>query len=118
MTLAKLLVSKEAQVAFNLKKGSIPAREDAAINRYDDLSKATIAAFHAATLDRSRLVPATSVIAPPDYITQINELLADFAGTSGDATRADRAGNASVVLYGLANRSDALRNSVWHYGAH
>ena len=46
---------------------------------------------------------------------QINELLADFAGTSGKPAHADRAGNASVVLYGLANRADALRNSIWHY---
>jgi len=115
LKLLDLVGSKEGQDEFNLVKGSIPAREDAAINRYDDLSKATIAAFHAATLDPSRLVPATSVIAPPDYMTQINELLADFAGTSGDATHADRAGNVSVVVYGLANRADALRNSIWHY---
>jgi glucose/mannose transport system substrate-binding protein len=115
LKLLDLIGSKEGQDEFNLVKGSIPAREDAAINRYDDISKATIAAFHAATLDRARLVPATSVIAPPDYMMQINELLADFAGTSGKPTHADRAGNASVVLYGLANRADALRNSIWHY---
>jgi glucose/mannose transport system substrate-binding protein len=115
LKLLDLMGSKEGQDEFNLVKGSIPAREDAAINRYDDISKATIAAFHAATLDPARLVPATSVIAPPDYLTQINDLLADFAGTSSDPTHADRAGNASVVLYGLANRADTLRNSIWHY---
>jgi len=63
-------------------------------------------------LDRTKLVPATAILAPPDYTTAINDLLFDFAGNN--PAKPDLKGNASVVLHGLQNWSDVLRKSPWH----
>jgi glucose/mannose transport system substrate-binding protein len=119
LKLLELFGSKEGQDEFNLIKGSIPARDDAGLTKFseDPISRDTILDFYDAALgvNDAELVPATSVIAPPDYIAQVHALLADFAGTSGDPARIDRKGNVSLVIHGLANRADALRNSIWHY---
>jgi len=48
-TLAKLLLSKEFQEEFNLRKGSIPVRPDVSLARYDSCAKLAMKDFQAAS---------------------------------------------------------------------
>jgi len=111
--LLDVFASAQGQDAFNVLKGSIPARNDADQSLFDPISQAAIDDFRRAADSSADLVPATSIMAPRDYLEPIYELLADYAGNNPD--RADRAGNVSVVLHGLANRYDVVKNSVWRY---
>jgi len=113
LKLLDVFASQPGQDEFNLIKGSIPARNDADRSKFDPISQGAIDDFRRAAEDSANLVPATSIMAPRDYMDPIDELLADFAGKN--AARPELAGNASVVLHGLANRYDTLRNTVWRY---
>ena len=113
LKLLDVFASQPGQDEFNLIKGSIPARNDADRSKFDPISQAAIDDFRHAAEDSANLVPATSIMAPRDYMDPIDVLLADYAGKN--AERPDLAGNASVVLHGLANRYDTLRNTVWRY---
>jgi glucose/mannose transport system substrate-binding protein len=114
LKLLELAGSQQGQDEFNVKKGSIPARADATLLLFDEISQRNISDFYKVAKDPTKLVPATSILAPRDYTDPINVLVADYAGAS-----AERAGNVSVVLYGLMNRSDVLRDSHrnWSYGS-
>jgi len=106
--------SSQGQNEFNVVKGSIPARTDADLLRFTGTSRQTIADFYDAVAgDRVTLVPATSILAPPDYMDAIFKLLTAYAANDGAG-----AGNMSVLLTGLKNRSDVLRNNakIWSYG--
>jgi glucose/mannose transport system substrate-binding protein len=104
--LLRLFGSKEGQDTFNPLKGSISARSDANTQLYDTMAQRTIAAFQNAT----SLVPSTAILAPPEFMDTMNNVLAQFAG-AGDATVV---GNRSFVLHTLDNWSDVLRSSPWH----
>ena len=113
LKLLEVFASQPGQDEFNLLKGSIPARNDADRSKFDPISQGAIDDFRRAAEDSANLVPATSIMAPRDYMDPIDQLLADYAGKN--AERPDLAGNVSVVLHGLANRYDTLRNAVWRY---
>jgi glucose/mannose transport system substrate-binding protein len=110
--LLSLFASVEGQDTFSVIKGSIPARQDAGKGPYDSAALQTIAEFRAVSDDRMRLVPATAILAPPDYMNAINDVLSDFAGATSHIGNVR--GNASVVLHALENRRDVLRDSPWH----
>ncbi len=55
--LSRLLVSKEFQEEFNLKKGSIPVRPDVSLARYDSCAKQSMSDFQASAKSGS-LVPS------------------------------------------------------------
>jgi glucose/mannose transport system substrate-binding protein len=114
LKLLELAGSQQGQDEFNVKKGSIPARADATLLLFDEISQQNISDFYKVAKDPTKLVPATSILAPGDYTDPLNLLVADYAGTGASA---ERAGNVSVVLYGLKNRSDVLRDSHrnWSY---
>jgi glucose/mannose transport system substrate-binding protein len=101
--LLRVFGSTEGQDAFNPVKGSISARRDADMSRYDPMAKATISDFRDASPDSSRLVPATAILAPQEFMDQLNETLATFAAD----------GNASVVIHTLANWNDLLSSRLW-----
>jgi glucose/mannose transport system substrate-binding protein len=84
MRLAALLVSPEVQVAFNLKKGSLPIRADVDLNAANDCMKQGLA-----ILDSGAILPSGTQLLSPDTATQINDLMVEFwndpAITAGDA---------------------------------
>lgn len=71
--LAKLLLTPAVQVAFNLKKGSLPVRGDIDLSAANDCMKKGLA-----LLADNKLVPDTNQLLTPDTTSQINDLFAEF----------------------------------------
>jgi glucose/mannose transport system substrate-binding protein len=72
-TLASVMLSKETQVAFNLKKGSLPVRGDVDLNAADDCMKKGLA-----ILAKGAIIQAPDQLMTADSNTQINDLFAEF----------------------------------------
>jgi glucose/mannose transport system substrate-binding protein len=97
--------SREGQDTFNPIKGSIPARRDANTDAYDVMAQRTIDDFRTAAANPggTTLVPATAILAPPEFMDATEKALAQFASD----------GNASAVLHTMDNWYDLLRPSPW-----
>jgi glucose/mannose transport system substrate-binding protein len=93
MTLASTMVTKEVQVAFNLKKGSLPMRADVDLGAANDCMKKGLA-----ILDQSTAVfPNDSQMIDRDSINQINDLFTEFFANT-EMTAADaQAKFASII---------------------
>jgi glucose/mannose transport system substrate-binding protein len=72
-TLASVMLSKETQVAFNLKKGSLPVRGDVDLDAADDCMKKGLA-----ILAKGAVIQAPDQLMSPDSNTQINDLFSEF----------------------------------------
>ena len=84
LKLASTLVTKEVQVAFNLKKGSLPMRADVDLSAANDCMKKGLA-----ILDGSDAVfPNDVQMIDRDSINQINDLFTEFMANP-DMTAAD-----------------------------
>jgi glucose/mannose transport system substrate-binding protein len=79
----RVVASRDGQDAFNVKKGSIPARNDAVVTKYDAYQKAAIRDFRASAYVYPSLDPAV----PDAYRNKLEEVLAEFAKDL-DASRA------------------------------
>ena len=74
LKMASTLVTKEVQVAFNLKKGSLPMRADVDLSAANDCMKKGLE-----ILDHSKAVfPGTIQMIDRDSITQIGDLMNNF----------------------------------------
>ena len=71
--LAATLLKPETQVAFNLKKGSLPVRGDIDLAAANDCMKKGLELLAA-----DKLVPDTNQLITPDTTSQINDLFAEF----------------------------------------
>lgn len=71
--LASLLYSKEVQVAFNLKKGSMPIRTDVDLTNANACMKKGLALLKA-----GKIVPSTNQLLSPDTQTQLEGLMTEF----------------------------------------
>jgi glucose/mannose transport system substrate-binding protein len=71
--LASVMLSKETQVAFNLKKGSLPIRGDIDMSTTNDCMKKGLA-----ILAKGAVIAAPDQLMTPDSLTQINDLFAEF----------------------------------------
>ncbi len=71
--LASLMVSKEVQVAFNLKKGSLPIRGDVDLEAANDCMKKGLA-----ILADGNILPDTNQTMSPDTQGQIEDLMVEF----------------------------------------
>lgn len=80
----KVLGSVEGQDVFNPLKGSIPARVDSDVSKYDAYGQATIEDFK-----KSSLAPsiAHGSAAPEGFVTQLNQVMSIFV-TKGDVEQA------------------------------
>ena len=103
LDLLQVFGSKAGQDIFNPTKGSISARSDADTQAYDLMSQRTIADFRIAAPNPDNLVPATAILAPPDFINAMKTALSAFV--------VDR--NASVLMHTLDNWHDVLQASPW-----
>ena len=71
--LAKLLLSPDVQVAFNLKKGSLPVRGDVDLEAANDCMRKGLA-----LLAEGKLLPDTNQLLTPDSSNQLNTLFTEF----------------------------------------
>jgi len=79
VTLAKLLVSKEAQVAFNLKKGSMPIRTDVDLSTANDCMKKAIEILKRP----DGLLPSGETLNSSDTQQQLDDLNQEFFADKG-----------------------------------
>ena len=74
MTLASTMVTKEVQMAFNLKKGSLPMRADVDLSAANDCMKKGLE-----ILDRgTKVFPNNSQMLDRDSLNQINDVMKEF----------------------------------------
>ena len=71
--LASLLVSPEVQVAFNLKKGSLPIRGDVDLSAANDCMKKGLD-----LLASGNILPSGDMVWSPDVMTQAADLMVEF----------------------------------------
>jgi len=71
--LAKVLLSPETQVAFNLKKGSLPVRGDVDLNAANDCMKKGLD-----ILAKGNIIQAPDQLMSADSLTQVNDLFVEF----------------------------------------
>ena len=76
--LASLMVTKEVQVAFNLKKGSLPIRGDVDLAAANDCMKKGLD-----ILAKGNVIPGTDQLLSPDTNNQINDLFVEFFNNPG-----------------------------------
>ena len=71
--LAALLVSPKVQVAFNLKKGSLPIRGDVELSAANDCMKKGLD-----LLASGNILPSGDMVCSPDVMTQAADLMVEF----------------------------------------
>ncbi|MCX2724590.1 ABC transporter substrate-binding protein [Roseibium salinum] len=71
--LAKVMMSPEAQVAFNLKKGSLPVRGDVDLEAANDCMRKGLA-----ILDKGNIIQAPDQLMSADSLVQVNDLFVEF----------------------------------------
>lgn len=76
-TLARVLMSRKTQEEFNLLKGSVPARTDVDMSRFDECSKATYAEFNAAA-KAGTLHPFVDMLIPASRAGAIRDVFVEF----------------------------------------
>lgn len=74
--LASTMLDPKVQVAFNLKKGSVPVRGDVDLEAANDCMKKGLA-----ILDEGGTIPSGEQLLSQDSINQINDLMAEFFST-------------------------------------
>jgi len=74
--LASTMLSPTTQVAFNLKKGSLPVRGDVDLNAANDCMKKGLD-----ILAKGNTIPDTNQLMTEDSLTQVNDLFAEFFAT-------------------------------------
>ena len=74
--LAKLMMSPEVQVAFNLKKGSLPVRGDVSLDAANDCMKKGLD-----ILAKGNVIQSPDQLMSADSLTQVNDLFVEFFNT-------------------------------------
>ena len=74
--LAKTMLAPETQVAFNLKKGSMPVRGDIDLAAANDCMKKGLEVLKA-----GNVIQSTDELISPDTVTQLNDLMTEFFST-------------------------------------
>lgn len=91
MELASLLLSPEAQVSFNLKKGSLPVRGDIDLSSANDCMQKGLK-----ILAEGNVLPSGDMALSPDSQTQIEDLMAEFWST--DMSAADAQASYAAII--------------------
>lgn len=76
MVLASTMLNKETQVAFNLKKGSVPVRGDVDLNAANDCMKKGID-----ILAKGNILPDPTMTMSPDTTNQLQDVIVQFWNT-------------------------------------
>jgi glucose/mannose transport system substrate-binding protein len=72
--LATVIMSKEGQLAFNSKKGSVPVRLDVDTSKLDACAQKGLMALK----DPSRQILAPDVLTPQDVVQSVGDLIAQY----------------------------------------
>jgi glucose/mannose transport system substrate-binding protein len=94
--LAKVLMDPKSQEEFNILKGSVPARTDADMSKFDDCSKTSYAEFVAAG-KAGTLVPFPGMVQSAARFGAINDVIIKFFSTP-EMTTADGVTRMLVAL--------------------
>ena len=94
--LAALLVSPEVQVAFNLKKGSLPIRGDIDMTAANDCMKQGLE-----ILASGNIVPGGDMVWSPDVQTQLGDLQVEFWKSQDMTPEAAQAQYVEILSAGL-----------------
>ena len=73
LKMASLMISKEVQVSFNLKKGSLPIRGDVDLSAANDCMNKGLA-----ILAEGNILPGGDMALTRDTVEQINDLMVQF----------------------------------------
>ena len=76
------MISPEVQVAFNLKKGSIPVRQDVDTSKLDICAQTGLAAMK----DTANQVGVVDLIATPDLVGSTTDVITEFWNTPSMTT--------------------------------
>lgn len=90
--LASVMLSPEAQVAFNLKKGSLPVRGDIDLATANDCMQKGLA-----ILGDGAVVEGSDALITPDTNNQINDLMAEFFSDTGITVEDAQARFAEII---------------------
>lgn len=90
--LASTMFNPEVQVAFNLKKGSLPIRKDVNLDAANDCMKKGLA-----ILAKGETVVSTNQLISPDTNTQIEELMTQFFSDKSMTPEAAQASFAKII---------------------
>ena len=94
--LAALLVTPEVQVAFNLKKGSLPIRGDVDLSAANDCMKKGLE-----ILASGNIVPGGDMVWSPDVQTQLGDLQVEFWKSQDMTAEAAQAKYVEILSAGL-----------------
>ncbi|MEP3844334.1 MAG: ABC transporter substrate-binding protein [Paracoccaceae bacterium] len=90
--LATLMISKEVQVAFNLKKGSLPVRGDIDLEAANDCMKKGLDILAAGSI-----LPDGNQVLSPDTTSQIEDLMVEFWNDTSYTTSDAQAAYADII---------------------
>jgi glucose/mannose transport system substrate-binding protein len=74
--MASMMVTKEVQVAFNLKKGSLPMRDDVDLSAANDCMKKGLEIL----ADPKKVFPNDAQMIDRDSLNQITDIMNNFWG--------------------------------------
>ena len=92
--LASTMFNPETQIAFNLKKGSLPIRKDVDLNAANDCMKKGLAIL---AKGEANVVTSTNQMISPDTNTQIEELMTQFFSDKSITPEAAQASFAEII---------------------
>lgn len=92
LELASMMISKDAQVAFNLKKGSLPIRGDIDLAAANDCMKKGLE-----ILKTGNLLPSGDQVFSADTQTQFNDLMVEFMNDKSITPEDAQARYAAIV---------------------
>ena len=75
--LATVLVEPATQIAFSLKKGSIPVRQDVDVSSLDVCARKAVDWLH----DKSAQIPANELLSPPAITGAVEDVISQFWNT-------------------------------------
>ncbi|MGJ8527830.1 ABC transporter substrate-binding protein [Maritalea sp.] len=92
LRLASQLISKEVQVAFNLKKGSLPIRGDIDLSTANDCMQKGLK-----ILADGKVLPTNNILFTRDTINQIDDLMVEFWNDTSITAEEVQAGYAKII---------------------
>ncbi|MCR9062309.1 MAG: carbohydrate ABC transporter substrate-binding protein, partial [Rhodobacteraceae bacterium] len=90
--LAKVMISPETQVAFNLKKGSLPVRGDVDLSAANDCMRKGLD-----ILAKGNIIPGTDQLMSADSNQQVNDLFVEFFNNPEMSAEDAQAQFASII---------------------
>jgi glucose/mannose transport system substrate-binding protein len=82
LKLAQVMLAPDTQIAFNMKKGSVPVRLDVDVSGMDACAQAGVAALR----DPAKQVPTTEFLISPDLTGALDDVVTEFWNSKDETT--------------------------------